>query len=215
VEVIGDLIEPRHEPPRRWRARLRGRWQLMGLRRSLGRASAAEGRRLVWFGNHGSPNVDGGMQDLESIHDLLDAHHRERPLSLSVISNSAERFHALTGSWRFPCHYLAWSSANFDDALTLHDVALIPVRPTPFTLCKTANRVATAALHGLAVAADTIPAYEEFRGGAVLDDWCAGLAMLMNDPASRAAAVSRVCALLEREYAPAVVCARWLALLQH
>ena len=213
IEVIGDLIERRLDPPRRWRERLEGRWQLLWLRRALARAGAAPGRRLVWFGNHGSPNVEGGMQDLASIQSTLQRHHRQRPLSLTVISNSVERYRAMRALWRFPSCYLRWSSANFDDALTLHDVALIPIAPNPFTLCKTANRVATASVHGLAVAADRIPAYEEFGDCIALDDWEAGLARLMDDHAHRQHSVAQAQQLLDTRYAPAVICACWRDLL--
>jgi len=214
IDVIGDLVESRLQPPRRWRARVTARWQLLRLRRELRLDGVAVGRRLVWFGNHGSPNVDGGMQDLASIRSALEQHHHAAPLSLTVISNSRERFDAVTQGWPWPCHYLPWSSASFDDALALHDVALIPVRLNRFTACKTANRVATAAVHGLAVAADAIPAYEEFRSCIVLNDWHAGLARLMNDGDLRRASVACVQAVLQAQYAPAIVTARWRAVLE-
>ena len=209
IDVIGDLIEPRLDPPRRWRERLDGRWQLLGLGRALARAGAAPGRRLVWFGNHGSPNVEGGMQDLASIQASLQRHHRDKPLSLTVISNSNERFRAIRAPWPFASCYLSWSSANFDDALALHDVALIPIAPNPFTLCKTANRVATASLHGLAVAADRIPAYEEFGGCIALDDWDVGLAHMMDDALHRQRSLAEALRLLDMHYRPAVICERW------
>jgi hypothetical protein len=214
IDVIGDLIEPRLPPPRRWRERLRQRGRLLRLRWHLHRAAAAAGRRLVWFGNHGSPNVDGGMSDLQSVQQALQDHHRSRRLSLTVISNSREHFDALTRGWTIPCVYLPWSAATFDDALALHDIALIPVRANPFTLCKTANRVATASVHGLGVAADAIPAYEEFGDCIVLGDWGGGLARLMDRADERAAAVARARARLDERYAPSVIGARWLALLQ-
>ena len=214
VDVIGDLVESRLQPPPRWRARIAARWQLLRLRRALRRDGTAGGRRLVWFGNHGSPNVDAGMQDLKSIRAALEQHHRTAPLSLTVISNSRERFDALTQGWPWPSHYLPWSSASFDDALALHDVALIPVRLNPFTVCKTANRVATAAVHGLAVAADEIPAYGEFRACVVLNDWQGGLARLMSDAEQRRASVACVHAVLQAQYTPAIVCARWRAVIE-
>jgi hypothetical protein len=214
IDVIGDLVEPRLPPPRRRSERLRQWLRLVRLRLALRRAAALPGRRLVWFGNHGSPNVEGGMSDLISVQQALHDHHRAAALSLTVISNSRERFDALTRGWPFPCLYLPWSSATFDDALALHDIALIPVRANPFTRCKTANRVATASVHGLAVAADTIPAYEEFRDCIMLDDWGAGLAHLMARADERSAAVARARALLEARYAPAAIAARWLAVLQ-
>lgn len=214
IEVIGDLVEPRLQPPSRRAERVRQWWRLVRLRLKLRNAGASSGRRLVWFGNQGSANVEGGMSDLASVQQTLQEHHRAAVLSLTVISNSRERFDALTQGWAFPCLYLPWSSATFDDALALHDIALIPVRANPFTRCKTANRVATASVHGLAVVADTIPAYEEFRDCIVLDDWSAGLARLMQRADERSAAVARARALLEERYAPPVIAARWLALLQ-
>jgi len=214
IDVIGDLVEARLQAPRRWRERMAGRWELARYQRWLARSGCATGRRLVWFGNHGSPNVDGGMHDLESIRGALEAHHGRRPLALSVISNDAGHFAALTEGWRFPCRYLQWSSANFDEALSLNDIVLIPVRPNPFTVCKTANRVATAAVHGLAVAADPIPSYEEFRDCIVLDDWHDGLARLMDEPERRRSGVACMRAVLERHYTPQIICARWRALLQ-
>ncbi len=214
IEVIGDLVEPRLSSPRRRIERWRQRWRLARLRFRLRSAGASPGRRLVWFGNQGSPNVEGGMSDLQSVQPALHDHHRAVGLSLTVISNGRERFEALTRDWSFPCLYLPWSSATFDDALALHDIALIPVRSNPFTRCKTANRVATASAHGLAVAADAIPAYEEFRDCIVLNDWGAGLARLMERADERAAAVARARALLDQRYAPAAIAARWAALLQ-
>ena len=214
IDVIGDPIESRLSPPRRWQERMQDRWRLMHLRRRLRQAAPAQGRRLVWFGNHGSPNVEGGMSDLESVERQLHDHHRQRPLSLTVISNSRERFETLTRGWEFNCLYLPWSTGSFDDALTLHDVALIPVRVNPFTLCKTANRIATASVHGLAVAADTIPAYEEFSDCVVLGDWGAGLERLMDHADERHAAVVRACARLQERYALSVVASRWMALLR-
>jgi hypothetical protein len=214
IEVIGDLVEPRLQPPSRRTERIRQWWRLVRLRLKLRTPGASSGRRLVWFGNHGSANVEGGMSDLTSVQQALHDHHRAAALSLTVISNNRARFDALTQGWPFPCFYLPWSSATFDDALALHDITLIPVRTNPFTRCKTANRVATASMHGLAVAADTIPAYEEFRDCIVLDDWGAGLARLMARADERGAAVARARARLDARYAPPVIAARWLALLQ-
>ena len=207
--VIGDLVEDSFRPPPGWRPRLAGRLRLAQLSASLHACRPARGRRLVWFGNHGSPNVDGGMQDLCRIFEALTAHHVERRLALTVVSNSHPRFVELTRACAFPCHYMPWSQATFDAALHLHDIAVIPVTPTPFTRCKTANRVATATMHGLAVAADAIPAYEEFAPAIVLDAWHDGLRRLMDDSDDRAARVEAAARILEERYAPAVIMDQW------
>jgi hypothetical protein len=143
------------------------------------------GRRLVWFGNHGSGYAEGGMADLSKLHSLLEQAQQDAPLSLTVISNHRGKFEQLVQAWRLPTHYLAWHPATISRALQLHDVAVIPIGLNPFTLCKTNNRVATAFLHGLAVVADTIPSYTEFADSAVLDDWGPGLHRLLHDSAWR------------------------------
>lgn len=209
TSVIGDLVEDSVRPPPGWRQGLGGRLRLARLSASLRACRPAPGRRLVWFGNHGSPNVDGGMQDLCRIFDALAAHHAERRLSLTVVSNSHSRFLELTGNCQFPCYYMPWSEANFDAALRLHDIAVIPVTSTPFTRCKTANRVATATMHGLAVAADAIPAYEEFAPAIVLDAWHDGLRRLMDDAEDRAARVRAAACILAERYAPTVILKQW------
>lgn len=209
MSVIGDLVEDNFDPPPTWRKRLDGQLRLALLTASLHACRAAQGRRLVWFGNHGSPNVDGGMQDLCGIFDALAVHHAQRRLSLTVVSNNHARFLKLTHDCRFPCHYLEWSEANFNAALRLHDIAVIPVTSTPFTRCKTANRVATATMHGLAVAADAIPTYEEFRSAILLDAWHDGLRNLMDEADNRAASVRAAACILTERYAPAVIVKQW------
>ncbi|MBA3626030.1 MAG: hypothetical protein H0W48_16600, partial [Methylibium sp.] len=142
---------------------------------------ASPGRRLVWFGNHGFRHADGGMLELESLTDALNRHHARAPLSLTVISNSHRKFRRLQSAWRFPSLYLPWSNRLFAAVMPAHHVALVPVQANPVTVCKTNNRLVTAFALGVAVAAGSIPSYEEFRGLAVLDDWDDGLGTLMND----------------------------------
>jgi hypothetical protein len=191
--VIGDPIEELRElrlsAPLRdrlgWLEWLRYRSRAMQLRQG-----GAVG--LVWFGNHGVDySEQGGMGDLLKLRSLLERHGQSRPIYLSIISNSAQRFAQLVAGWGVPTLYVDWRARYFGDALALNDVALIPVEKNPFTLCKTANRLALALSHGLAVIADSIPAYEPYRDVTVLDDWEQGLARYLGDPARRRADAQR------------------------
>lgn len=173
----------------------------------------APGRRLLWFGNHGAAYAGGGMQDLDRIRAALTEHHREAPLSLVVVSNRWRKFRQLRRGWHWPALYLPWSGANFDLALRNSDVALIPAQRNPFTLCKTNNRLATAFMRGLAVAADALPSYEEFGDLAVLDDWGAGLGALMASAAERERRVAAARRRLEERYRLDVITQRWLELI--
>lgn len=175
---------------------------------------AAPGRRLLWFGNHGSGHAEGGMVDLQRIAPALATHHARAPLTLTVVSNRWRSFRALRRGWRVPALYLPWSAALFRWALARHQVALVPAQRNPFTLCKTNNRLATAFTAGLAVAADALPAYEELRHCAVLGDWDAGLAALMDSAGLRQRMVAGARELLARGYSAAVIGAAWQQLLQ-
>lgn len=177
------------------------------------RHPVAPGRRLLWFGNHGSRNAEGGMADLNRIADALARHHAQAPITLCVVSNRWKTWRRVSRSWAWPSLYLPWSDANFGLALRHHAVALIPAQRNPFTLCKTNNRLATAFLNGLAVAAEGLPSYEEFRDLAVLDDWDAGLADLMARNDARAQRIAAARQRLEERYSLNVISRRWLQVL--
>jgi hypothetical protein len=185
--VIGDPIEDLRELRRSAPLRDRLAWLQWSRYRSRAmqlRQAGAVG--LVWFGNHGvAYSEQGGMGDLVRLRALLERHAQQQPIYLSVISNSAARFAQLVDGWGVETLYVDWRARYFGAALALNDVALIPVEKNPFTLCKTANRLALALSQGLAVIADSIPAYEPYRDVSVLDDWEEGLQRYLADPARR------------------------------
>jgi hypothetical protein len=207
VTVIGDAVETTIEgvwiaPWERWLAQRR----LRALSERLGGGSAS---RLVWFGSHGGPSGDHGIGDLETLRPLLESLHSERPVSLTVISNSAEKFERLIRPWRLPTHYLEWSPVTFLAALRLHEIAVIPIRDNPFTRCKTNNRLVTALASGLAVVASSIPSYLPFASACTLDDWSGGLRRYIFDPASRRRAVAAGQAVVDREWLLPVIADQW------
>ena len=207
VTVIGDAVETsidsvRSAPWHEWLARRR-------LRALTERLAVQSVSRLVWFGSHGGPSGDHGMADLETIRPLLESLHQERPLSLTVISNSAEKFDRLIRPWRLPTEYLEWSPITFLSALRLHEIAVIPIRQTPFTRCKTNNRLVTALAAGLAVVASSIPSYLPFASTCTLDDWSGGLRRYILDPESRRRAVAAGQALVQREWTLPVIADHW------
>ncbi|HEX7928834.1 MAG TPA: glycosyltransferase, partial [bacterium] len=148
-----------------------------------------------------------------TVQEALARAHARHPLSLTVVSNHAGLFRELSGAWRFPAAYLEWNAATFEDALRLHDVAIIPVQRNPFTLCKTNNRVMTALAAGLPVVADAIPSYEEFAACAYLDRWDEGLAAYAVDPALRMRHVQAGQAILQARYTLPTIADQWERLL--
>lgn len=181
------------------------RWSLFRRRNPV-----AFGRRLLWFGSHGSPYVSGGMEDLESISTALSCHHAIEPLTLCIVSNNWRKYRDISKNWSWPTFYFPWSECNFRLAAMDNQIAVIPIRPNPFTLCKSNNRVATSFNLGLAVAADAIPSYEEFRESALLDDWDFGLGTLMRDNAERMRRTTAARQVLMSRYRPEIVASHWV-----
>jgi hypothetical protein len=126
--------------------------------------------RLVWFGNHGSPGVSGGMDDIYRIIESLNSISKRKKLVLTVISNNKKKFDLLKGDCKFPVLYLEWNLTTITSALSLQGVSLIPIGLNPFTLAKSNTRVMTSLSLGLPVLADRLPSYEEFKSGVVLGD---------------------------------------------
>jgi hypothetical protein len=186
VRVIGDLVEPLTLPsaqvqashPLAWL-----RWQK--LRRELHKTNTDVRRRLVWFGNHGSSHVEGGMSDVRKLLPLLGDLHRRQPLSLTVVSNSRAKFEEVSATADFHMLYSPWSHAFFSRTLMAHHICVIPIAPNPFTLAKTDNRVVTALVHGLQVVADSIPSYRDHADRICLDHWAEGLEQAMAQTPAR------------------------------
>lgn len=207
VTVIGDAADPpRAISPRERLRHPVDEWRLRSLERAL---KSDRGCHLVWFGNHGSGYADGGMLDLAKLRPILEAANARYPVSLTVVSNNRRKFDDLIRSWRLPARYVEWRENTVSRVLRLHEVALIPITPNPFTICKTNNRVATSLLHGLAVVADSIPSYLEFADACVLDDWGQGFDRLVADPGWRESLVLEGRARVEARWQAAGIAEQW------
>ena len=212
VTVIPDAAELPSD--RTWPTRLTHLADELALRR-LARwherqAKVPHTRRLVWFGNHGSPGVDGGMQDVEPLMAQLEkTRSAHAPTSLTIISNNRSSYDALVRNTQIATAYLPWAARTFSRALRLHSTAVIPVGLNAFTRCKTANRVLTAYLHGLNVVADRIPSYEPFPDCAVLGDWQVGLDDYLDDLALRRRHLHIGQTLASRDFALGRTVDRW------
>jgi len=164
---------------------------------------------LVWFGNHGSNYADGGMDALVTRARTLQVINQRYPLALTVISNNKNKYLDLIAPWHLPTNYLTWSRLTFLEALRLHDIAIIPIAKTPFTICKSNNRLTLALHEGLAVVADSIPSYEPFSAVCYLDNWDEGLARYLESPQKRQAHVSAARRLIAQECSLAIIADRW------
>jgi hypothetical protein len=164
---------------------------------------------LVWFGNHGSPQAEGGMADLLKIRPVLESIGRQFPISLTVISNSRDKFQQKIQPWAIPTSYVEWNPVSFLPMLRAHCIAVIPITSNPFTRCKTNNRL-TLALHcGLGVVADSIPSFLEFSELCFLDNWQEGLVSYLVNPDLRQKHVAAAQAVIDRSWTTETIADRW------
>jgi len=212
VTVIGDIADDLSVIPATRAQRAAGALRRAYTTTKLSVAGRGGRRGIVWFGNHGGPYADAGMSALLGLRESLEALSRERPVFLSVISNSRKKFQELIAPWDMPTHYLKWNAESFASALSRHAVAIVPVTRNEFTDCKTDNRLMTAFGAGLPVVADLIPSYEPYRA-VVGTDWNSSLRNYLDHPQlglQHAAEGRRIAAGLNQ---PEHIAAQWLQVL--
>ncbi len=216
LTVIEDAVEETlHGPLMDIPGRLSAQRALLRLRGQLEEAAQRWGSTpLVWFGNHKASYGDAGMQHLHAVKALLADIHREKPITLTVISNSRESFDSLIGDWPLPTFYLEWSAHNFMRALQLHRIAIIPIDVNAFTAAKTNNRIALSLAQGLGVVADSIDSYRVFSECACLDNWREGLRTYLREPEVLDSHIAMGQALIRRDFSLPVIAARWRAVLE-
>lgn len=214
IVVIGDALDTPQSQRKKALRGVRARWQLAKLQQRLETTKVPKGRRLVWFGNHGSPNVAGGLSDLATIGDSLTRAHNVSPLHLTVISNNHRKYNQTFKNWTLPTSYLEWDPGTFSNALSLHDTCVIPIGGNPFTLSKTNNRPATALLHGLRVIADPIPSYLELAQFISLGNWDRSLELELRSRDEPDLRLTHAAAWLKKNYGIESISNRWLGTLR-
>ncbi len=190
--IIGDSVEDTATDRAdrglyRWFSGSRTWWTLRDIRADKGSGVTP----IIWFGIHGGPNAEYGMKDLAKLRSLMENLDRDHRLSLTVVSNSRSKYRQIIAPWKIKTRYVEWNPATFDNVLRAHEIAVIPVTLNPFTRCKSPNRLMQALYSGLAVVADPVPSYEDFRRVAAIGDWEEGLRSYLGDLNKRKGDVER------------------------
>lgn len=210
VEVIGDFIEYPFLPTGLKKFfHPSSELSIFAYENRLKSLNIADGRRLVWFGNHGSSNASGGIDDILLIKSELESHHKKQQLSLTIISNNKNKYDNIARALSIPTIYVEWNKYTFSRIMLSNDIALLPISINPFTKCKTNNRLATAISHNLQVAATSIPSYEEFVNCVLLDDWAAGLEGYMNNQSVRESQNKLAQQKIDKDYSLSVIADAW------
>ena len=164
---------------------------------------------VAWFGNVGSDVPRFGIVDLEAIVPELEEAAAVEPFRLVVCTSSREAFEARIGPHRVPSTFVPWSPAAQGEILASAAAAVLPITPNPFTLCKTANRVATALLHGAPVIAGRVPSYEEFHPFIRFERWRESVVEVLRDPVGAWRQVEAGRDYVARRFAPEAIVRQW------
>jgi len=166
-------------------------------------------KRILWFGNHGAPYARFGIADLLEIQEPLEAISREFAVELVVVSNRLASYEQHIKPLAISSRFVEWSAQNLAKELESASVVVVPNSRDAFSVCKSANRTATALMAGVPVAATSTPALEALRECVVLDDFLYGLRLYLTDPKRAAADVARGRQLVEAEFGQAATVAAW------
>lgn len=164
---------------------------------------------VAWFGNVGSVVPRFGLVDLEAIVPELEEAAAVERFQLVVCTSSRDAFEARIAPHPIPSTFVPWSPEAQGQVLASASAAVLPITPNPFTMCKTANRVATALLHGAPVIAGRIPSYEEFHPFIRFERWREHLLEVLHSPVEAARQVEAGRDYVARRFAREAIVQQW------
>ena len=166
-------------------------------------------KRILWFGNHGAPYARFGIGDLLEIREPLEAIAREFKVELVVVSNRVTSYERLIKPLAIPSRFVEWSAQSLARELAAASVVVVPNSRDAFSVCKSANRTATALMAGVPVAATATSALDALRDCVVLDDFPHGLRLYLTDRARATFDVAKGRRIIETEFGQAATAAAW------
>lgn len=170
--------------------------------------------RLVWFGNAGMETPSFGLPHLRGVIPVLEELRLATPLLLTVISNSKAAYRNVLRDAGFPHRYREWNVRRFPRDFCSNDICIVPIGRNPFTVCKTANRVALSLRLGVPVIADPIPSLDELAPYILLGSWCENLSRYASDRTLRASHAREGRRYVDATYTPERVVAQWSAVFE-
>lgn len=202
--VVDDTLEAVDDP-----------WWALGCLRRKSRGirfqSPAQELRLIWFGSAGENFPAYGLCDVNKVGACLARIHAASRLSLTVVSNSFVRFREVVRPQPFPIRYVAWRRWRLPFLLRTHHVCILPVTANDFTICKTANRAATALRCDIPVVAEPIPSYQELGEFLELGEIHAGVRTVADNYQNAVAKAARGHAFVDNRFSASVVGSQWIS----
>jgi hypothetical protein len=173
-----------------------------------------ERKRVIWFGIHGASHSRFGLATVEDLLPVLKEVNELVPIELRIVSNSIDKFTALTANLPFPCTYRHWNAREIFTELRASDVCVIPNVRDEFTICKSANRATLALSLGVPVVATGIPSFQILASCTILDQWREGLLAYLTDDSRRTRDLAAAQKIIAAMFSPELVGSLWLQLIE-
>ena len=184
------------------------------LRRRLRRDGERFMPEVLWFGNAGSVEPRFGLVNLADVAGELEAASREVPFRLVVVTGDRDAYRRHAEPLALETAFEPWDRQTIFGRVRSSAVVIVPNSRDEFSICKSANRPALALSQGTPVVATRIPSLEPLERAVVFDDFHSGVVTYLRDRALAAEHVRAGSEVIEREFAPSVVAAKWLAVFE-
>ena len=211
---LGEALRERRRDVPRTLAAAGQQGLVPALRRSVRRKKDDGRRQVLWFGNSGSVQPRFGIVNLVDIAGELEAAAREVPFRLLVVTDDREAYRRQIEPLALETAFEPWDRLTIFRQVRASDVVIVPNSRDEFSICKSANRPALALAQGVPVVATRIPSLDPLDGGVLFDDFRDGLTCYLTDRETAEPHVRRGAEVVEREFAPATVAGKWLAVFE-
>ena len=178
-------------------------------------APAADAVKSLWFGT--PQNLPALLDAVIDLPRRLESSRREIVVLTRSSAGLDETFDQLNvrAAGKLVLSFREWSLQGNWEALRECDLGLIPVRRNDrFALAKGPNRLVETLWAGRYALASSIPAYEEFRPWAWIDDdLAAGVSWSLRNPSEVVSRISAAQSYIAQRYSPQAAAAEWEAAL--
>jgi hypothetical protein len=172
-------------------------------------------KKILWFGNHGSPWSSFGQSDISLFKTALETIAAEEEVGLIVVSNNKEKYTNEIKKIKIPSYYLEWDRYLIHDVLSQVDVVIAPLSQDDFSICKSSNRSVLALASGVPVVATATRDLNELGPVAWIDDPTVGLRAYLNDPNLAKAHVKNAQKIIRSRLSAKVIGSLWQHKLQN
>lgn len=165
--------------------------------------------RVLWFGNHGAPHSDFGMNSLMPAISDLEFVNTKFPFELVIVSNNKRKYKALFNKGPLRSRYVEWSHDALNAELETADIVLITIGKDSFSKAKSANRALKALHCGIPVVSQPLgslrPLSECIQMGSIKN----GLLSYLATPEQGKNDIKKAQGIIAERFSPPAIATLW------